>query len=255
VKLLLSILISYVLVTSIAMGGRLNGYIEIVEPRQEVSAGELARFKLTMWPISVQNIQALESAIMKRGAIEKFYVQSVDSVGFSENNYQALEIYLMGIFLEPAEGLVIQSDNASITIPLRGFQVIPLAQYQGEHIILSIGNLEDSSVLWLVIVVLVLLMTGLWVYRKFAIKRKQKLAKIESERRWREIIKGSTSRHDYEYIWENRAKIVKVFPNLEDELNKFSRIANVHIYKKEWTQIEQSEIEHSVRKIREQLEC
>lgn len=223
--------------------------------------GDVISAELILWPkeeITENDLKSLESSFLGKNSI---YIGSVNEIGESPNNEQALVARLVLVPTAAADWRQIQTIKIKgISYPLQMTGVSVQAFEKISDKFISIEQELPSGQRWKWIAassslafLLTLVFLLPWMKRK---RKAQKLAQQEKleKKKWLEYLKSAKSRSDYENLYSHRSAWVKDNWSHDPDVMKFFESLHVHQYKREWSQEEKSEVDNLFEKIRGKLD-
>jgi|GEM_PF-4879167 hypothetical protein len=219
-------------------------------PEDVIHVGDVTQLDLTMWPIEKLkniNLQKLEGQTIG----ESLVVISVKRPSVSQNNEQAVETKIRGVFLQEAElPSEIEIEKEKINLMKRSIAVTgEVAQIKKLNVFQQ-ADAREMSWGW-PILLLICSAVGL---RYFLVKRNKKNRDLEAfqkeENFWRGKLKAADSRQEYEHLYAAREKWSKKLNPPSRELIGFCQALEKIQYKKEWNEEEEQQIKQTINELR-----
>lgn len=223
----------------------IEGKLEIKSPNEKINLGDIVKGKMIIWPLEDKStywINGLEGKYVFDNAL---YITKILKYGFSQNNYDVLEVDFDLVLLQPVENnmtllfdyenikvpvkLVLSSSINQIDKPIESFVYI---NETFNKVYTSVEKLIYLSLLILFVILIVAM--GSYLYFKKYLKKKR----MKRRQELIEKVNTLSERSEIEDIVNIKTDLIKLsilgendFKEIKDELDKIQ-------YQENWNEDE-----------------
>lgn len=212
----------------------------------QVRAGEIFSVKAEI--ISIEGATQLAS-LRGQTLQETLYI---NKVGVIEKNSQESNgsVELGIVFLKPFERMPLATSDGNIKIYLSSVKVIP--SEEAKDFILINWKLPFNLPWWSYLILVVMLITGLTLYKAYPKWQKKKKLKELKTRLWSRLISASSEKEIMD-IWHEKLTYFSHFPDIESNFRSWEKTINPFFFKKELSSDEKVKIQKSYQKFVSEL--
>lgn len=212
----------------------------------QVRAGEIFSVKAEI--ISIEGATQLAS-LRGQTLQETLYI---NKVGVIEKNSQESNgsVELGIVFLKPFERMPLATSDGNIKIYLSSVKVIP--SEEAKDFILINWKLPFNLPWWSYLILVVMLITGLALYKAYPKWQKKKKLKELKTRLWNRLISASSEKEIMD-IWHEKLTYFSHFPDIESNFRSWEKTINPFFFKKELSSDEKVKIQKSYQKFVSEL--
>ena len=216
--------------------------------------GELLEGVIKIWPLENADLEEFKS-LQGQSFMNSLELLDLQSVAVSENNADVVEI--KGLFVVSKKG------SPSLTqIPYKGqfisisplpFEVEKLRENQKDYFIMSQSLTKEILLKIIAIVAAAFTLIAMVWKRKDIInfiKNKNQTQDVNWYQVYKERFLNARERHEIEALYAAKKEWMNLGEIPLTGLEEFSRVMELHQYKKEWGEVEQSEVRASLEVIR-----
>jgi hypothetical protein len=221
-----------------------------------ISQGEPFKGQLRIWPILIEDVNSFLS-LEETEIMNVFYLSEILSIKKSKNNLDVVTIDGIFVLTKPfKQSEILNWNYKALNIPFKliDIEVNPKG-YQLKGMSLFSNNFKlDGGFNWkyffvTLISIMLLAMVG-FIITKYLKKKKRKAEFEVKINHWKEILKNSNARVDFESLYKKRIELKKIIKgNNEKDLDDFFLIVNKYQYKKDWSTDELEELSNELNKI------
>ncbi len=222
--------------------------------------GDTFQGMIRIMPHNGENLERYKSMAGK-DFIDYFYTVSIDSVALNPNNYDVLEIigtFIVKGFFAKQEFFIWSHGAENLPVTIKGIRVLNESSDPKKEEKYTVveqpysSNFEMNWPMTLILIVTIALIGG--IGSTFYLKARNK--KIEAKRArdiveyWNNLFINCSTRHDYEVIYRRRNEWLAVLDDTPPSVNHFFSVLENCQYKKEWDEVEESDVASSFDQIK-----
>jgi hypothetical protein len=220
----------------------------------KVPEGELLEGMIKIWPLENANLQEFKN-LQGQSFMNSLELLDLQSVALSENNADVVEI--KGLFVASKKGspslTQIPYQGQFITISPLPFEVEKLKDNQNDYFIMSQSLTRDVLIKLIAVVVAAFAIIAL-VWKRKSILNFFKRRRDSKELNWHQIYKdrfmNAKNRQEIEALYASKKEWAGLTEKPLSGIEEFSRVMELHQYKKEWGEKELSEVMESLEVLR-----
>lgn len=240
----MKVLIIFLFVFSPLYAYEIQGKLENISAETTIKEADAFIAKLILWPYEAKDEESFYD-LEGRDILDFFLVSRVSKVQRSENNNQALEVYLTLVlkkFFVKNDFYIFNYKDLNIPVELVGItperrQLVTkdffIKEQEKTH--------HKSNLIYLIGILVVILMLGFY----FSIKKK----KVKIKSKVFHLDNTIASRDCFEDLYKNREDLLFTFKDKETEISKLLKEIDKIQYKPEWNEEELKRIQESFQKI------
>ncbi len=248
-RFLSALLIFFVLFSNILLAETPKAEFTFSTTLAKLPEGELLEGVLKIWPIEGADLDEFKK-LQGQSFMNSLELLELQSVSVSENNADVVEI--KGMFVVSKKGspslTQIPYKGQFISISPLSFSVESLKQGAADYFIMSQSLTRDILIKIISIVAGVFLLIALVWKRKNILgffRNKKDDQKINLNQIYKARFLSASERAEIESLYATKKEWIALCSTPLNGVDEFSRVMELHQYKKEWTTQEQQEVRAS----------
>lgn len=228
----------------------INGSLENLSKVIIVDEGQAFMAHVKIWPIQSAIKSEIKSHLLKADFLSIFKVSEIQSIRFSKNNREVLEIKLSLITVKPFDinvphiwsykGLNIPFEFINLEF---GKKAEALKEFRSIPMLDSFTKNKSNKLLVMtflgMLVLVIMLILGL---KKLMIIKNKKKQLMLIKAKWNSQFELASQRRDYELIYCSQKEWIKDLGIVTPPIQTFFKIINNHQFKEHWTEDDYVEV-------------
>lgn len=220
-----------------------EGVFENIESQADMVEGDMFRAKITIMPLQAGIPSEIRNKLEYKTFLNYFLVVSVESIAFSKNNSDVLEIFLTAVVqknYKPQDFYIWSYKGLNIPFEIRNINISLNSAKNKDYLIHEQDALSLSNIAWYYY--FALLIASMFLFKLALVKMtKIKASRLEQKRKkllfrkWKDLFKQSSERKDYENLVVLNNEWKELLGPSCPKLDEFVFEVNKIMYEREWT--------------------
>ena len=240
----MKVFIFFILTFTAVHAYEIQGKLENISDEQIIKEADTFSAKLILWPYEAKDEDSFYDLVDK-DILDFFFVSRVSKVVRSENNNQALEIYMTLVlkkFFVKSNFYIFNHRDLNIPVELVGITPERRQLKAQDFFVKEQKRVsENEYTIYLIGLLIIILLLGFYFFRK----RK----KVKVERKVFVVDKEMKTREEFELLYMNRDDLLLSYEDKNSEISKLLEEIDKIQYKPEWEDDELKSIKNYFQKI------